>query len=213
MGTTQPIRNKDELMAFRMYYKDIRPNSRNYCLIVMGLNTALRISDLLRLKWDNVYNFKHHEFRTHFLINEQKTGKNNYVTLNCNATYEYFFKRYPNFLGWNFAEQFWGFNETDNPASANDVERIALFAKLVEMSHNYGGLLTISFCGNIWSHHLNPVGMLKRNADLMQASKDYPEAILWLYKYTTSSCFYNNESVCFGPFVAGLTKNYLSNLA
>ena len=50
MGTTQPIRNKDELTAFRMYYKDIRPNSRNYCLIVMGLNTALRISDLLRLK-------------------------------------------------------------------------------------------------------------------------------------------------------------------
>lgn len=43
MGTTQPIRNKDELTAFRMYYKDIRPNSRNYCLIVMGLNTALRI--------------------------------------------------------------------------------------------------------------------------------------------------------------------------
>lgn len=62
MGTTQPIRNNDELTAFRMYYKDIRPNSRNYCLIVMGLNTALRISDLLRLKWDNVYNFKHHEF-------------------------------------------------------------------------------------------------------------------------------------------------------
>lgn len=57
MGTTQPIRNKDELTAFRMYYKDIRPNSRNYCLIVMGLNTALRISDLLRLKWDNVYNY------------------------------------------------------------------------------------------------------------------------------------------------------------
>lgn len=28
----------------------------------MGLNTALRISDLLRLKWDNVYNFKHHKF-------------------------------------------------------------------------------------------------------------------------------------------------------
>nr|WP_330409909.1 hypothetical protein [Agathobacter rectalis] len=24
---------------------------------MMGLNTALRISDLLRLKWDNVYNY------------------------------------------------------------------------------------------------------------------------------------------------------------
>ena len=57
MGTTQPIRNKDELTAFRMYYKDLLPNSRNYCLIVMGLNTALRISNLLRLKWDNVYNY------------------------------------------------------------------------------------------------------------------------------------------------------------
>ena len=73
MGTTQPIRNKDELAAFRMYYKDIHPNRRNYCLIVMGLNTALRISDLLKLKWDNVYNFEHHVFRSHFLINEQKT--------------------------------------------------------------------------------------------------------------------------------------------
>lgn len=86
MGTTQPIRNKNELTAFRMYYKDIKPNCRNYCLIVMGLNTALRISDLLLLKWKDVYNFQQNEFRTHFLINEQKTGKKNYVTLNLNAT-------------------------------------------------------------------------------------------------------------------------------
>ena len=28
-------------------------------------------------------------------------------------TFEYFFKRYPNFLGWNFAEQFWGFDDAD----------------------------------------------------------------------------------------------------
>lgn len=98
MGTTQPIRNKDELAAFRMYYKDIHPNRRNYCLIVMGLNTALRISDLLKLKWDNVYNFEHHVFRSHFLINEQKTGKNNYITLNYNATdalRAYFNERHP----------------------------------------------------------------------------------------------------------------------
>ena len=124
------------------------------------------------------------------------------------ATYEYFFKRYPNFLGWNFAEQFWGFNETDNPASANDVERIALFAKLVEMSHKYGGLLTISFCGNIWSHHLSPNGMMKRNGKLFEACQKYPEAILWLHKYTTSSCWYNNESVTISPFISGLANNY-----
>lgn len=30
MGTTQPIRNKDELTAFRVYYKDIRQNSAGW---------------------------------------------------------------------------------------------------------------------------------------------------------------------------------------
>lgn len=123
-------------------------------------------------------------------------------------TFEYFFKRYPNFLGWNYAEQFWGFDEPGDKSSSSQTSRIALFAKLVPMHHKYGGFLTISFCGNIWSHALNPVGMMKRNADLLEACKKYPEAILWLYKYTTSSCFYNNESVSFGPFVAGLAKNY-----
>ena len=123
-------------------------------------------------------------------------------------TFEYFFKAYPNFLGWNYAEQFWGFDEAGDESSSTQVSRIALFAKLVPMHHKYGGVLTVSFCGNIWSHPLNPMGMMKRNADLLKACKEYPEAILWLYKYTTSSCFYNNESVTFGPFVSGLAKNY-----
>jgi len=122
--------------------------------------------------------------------------------------FEYFYKAYPNFLGWNYAEQFWGFNEAGDKSSSSDVERIALFAKLVKMAHQYGGFLTVSFCGNIWSHHLNPVGMMKRNADLLQACRDYPEAILWLYKYTTSSCWYNNESVTLSPFISGLAANY-----
>lgn len=129
--------------------------------------------------------------------------------LQCNdlESFEYMFKKFPNFLGWNFAEQFWGFDE-DALYSAKQTDQIALFANLVEMSHKYGGFLTISFCGNMWSHGLSPLGMLKRNDDLMKACEKYPEAILWLYKYTQPWCFYNSESVCFGPFVAGLAKNY-----
>ena len=123
-------------------------------------------------------------------------------------TFEYFYKRYPNFLGWNYAEQFWGFDEPNDKSSSTQASRIALFAKLVNMAHQYGGFLTVSFCGNIWSHPLNPMGMMKRNKDLLAACKNYPEAILWLYKYTTSSCFYNNESVTFGPFFSGLAKSY-----
>ncbi len=123
-------------------------------------------------------------------------------------TFEYFYRRYPNFLGWNYAEQFWGFDEAGDLSSSSQVNRIALFAKLVRMAHEYGGFLTVSFCGNIWSHPLNPLGMMKRNADLLKACREYPEAMLWLYKYTTSSCFYNNESVTYGPFIAGLAKSY-----
>ncbi|MBP5340273.1 MAG: glycosyl hydrolase family 98 [Prevotella sp.] len=123
-------------------------------------------------------------------------------------TFEYFFKAYPNFLGWNYAEQFWGFDEAGDESSSSQASRIALFAKLVPMHHQYGGFLTISFCGNIWSHGLNPMGMMKRNKNLLQACKDYPEACVWLYKYTTSSCWYANESVTWGPFVSGLAKNY-----
>ncbi len=122
--------------------------------------------------------------------------------------HESFFKDYKNFLGWNYAEQFWGFDEYGDKSSSSQTDRIKLFADLVPMHHKYGGFLTISFCGNIWSHALNPIGMMKRNAKLLQACKDYPEAILWLYKYTTSSCWHNNESVCIGPFISGLAKNY-----
>jgi len=124
-------------------------------------------------------------------------------------TFEYMFRKFPNFLGWNFAEQFWGFDEQATDLSSSpQASRWALFAKLVEMSHNYGGFLTVSFCGNIWSHPLNPIGEMKRDKQLLAACRKYPEAILWLYKYTTSSCFYNNESVTYGPYIAGLAKNY-----
>ncbi|MBQ0057716.1 MAG: glycosyl hydrolase family 98 [Bacteroidales bacterium] len=126
----------------------------------------------------------------------------------CLPTFEQFFIDYDNFLGWNYAEQFWGFDEPGDKSSSTQLDRLALFAALIPMHHKYGGFLTVSFCGNQWSHALNPVGMLKRNADLLQASKDYPEAILWLYKYTTSACWYNNESVTLAPFISGLAKNY-----
>ena len=136
------------------------------------------------------------------------SGGHTHIQDNDLETFEYFFKAYPNFLGWNYAEQFWGFDEPGDESSSTQASRIELFSKLVPMHHKYGGFLTISFCGNIWSHALNPMGMMKRNSKLLQACKDYPEACLWLYKYTTSSCWYVNESVTFGPFVSGLAKNY-----
>ena len=52
MGTTQPIRDKDELKNFIAYYEVAHPNIRNYTMIILGLYTALRISDVLNLKME-----------------------------------------------------------------------------------------------------------------------------------------------------------------
>ena len=123
-------------------------------------------------------------------------------------TFEYFFKTYPNFLGWNYAEQFWGFGEAGDMSSMTESSRWKLFANLVEMSHKYGGFLTVSWCGGIYHFNTDPIAELKREPKFLEACRKYPEAIVFLYKYTHCSSFYNNESVCWGPFISGLTKNY-----
>ena len=68
MGTTQPIRNRKELQKFSTYYQTVKPHPRNYALIILGLNTALRISDLLQLQWSDVYDFYTQRFREHLLF-------------------------------------------------------------------------------------------------------------------------------------------------
>ena len=136
------------------------------------------------------------------------SGGHTHIQDNDLETFEYFFKTYPNFLGWNYAEQFWGFGDAGDEGSMTTSSRWALFANLVEMSHKYGGFLTVSWCGGIYHFNTDPIAELKLEPRFLEACKKYPEAILFLYKYTHCSSFYNNESVCWGPFVSGLTKNY-----
>lgn len=81
MSTTIPIKNKEMLEEFKNYYLK-KKNYRNYALIVTGLNTALRISDILSLKWSDVYNFSTNQFKSHIELCERKTGKNNTIALN-----------------------------------------------------------------------------------------------------------------------------------
>lgn len=81
MSTTQPIRTNDEIEKLKEYFLE-RGEVRNYVLITMGINTALRISDLLELKWGNVWNFTRHCFYQHITLIEQKTGKRQIIYLN-----------------------------------------------------------------------------------------------------------------------------------
>lgn len=81
MAATEPIRDRKQLKALAGYYLK-KGQLRNYTLIVMGAYTALRISDLLQLKWTDVYDEEKQAFRTHVTITEKKTRKTKTIALN-----------------------------------------------------------------------------------------------------------------------------------
>lgn len=86
MSTTYPIKNEEKLRKFKEYYLIIKPVCRNYTLIILGLNTAFRISDLLNLQWQDVFDPKNNCFKDHICITEQKTSKEQCVAINDNVT-------------------------------------------------------------------------------------------------------------------------------
>ncbi|MDR1328715.1 MAG: tyrosine-type recombinase/integrase [Oscillospiraceae bacterium] len=81
MAVTQPVRSKHQVRELAAYYLK-RGEIRNHVLIVMGVHTALRIGDLLRLTWDDIYDFERGRVRDSVSVTEKKTGKSKTVALN-----------------------------------------------------------------------------------------------------------------------------------
>ena len=81
---TDPIRDKRELKALPNFFLK-RGELRNYCLVVLGAHTALRVSDLLDLTWEDVYDFERKCFRDHLVVIERKTGKTRCIAMNREA--------------------------------------------------------------------------------------------------------------------------------
>lgn len=73
MNFVEPIRDADVFHDIQATLK--RENPRNYVLIMTGTYTALRISDILRLKVKDVKNKKYINLR------EKKTGKQNIIEI------------------------------------------------------------------------------------------------------------------------------------
>lgn len=108
MSTTQPIKSMKGLKLFKDYYKIVKPNPRNYTLIITGLNSALRISDILHLTWGDAYDFKKKNWKSHIVVTEHKTGKINRIFINIEmqkalAGYMPYVTMHPN--GWLFQGQ------------------------------------------------------------------------------------------------------------
>jgi integrase len=81
MALTEPIRNKHHVLKLTDFYLN-RGQRRNHCLIMLCVYTALRISDVLRLTWDDVYDFTRKRVRKNIVLAEKKTGKTKSVALN-----------------------------------------------------------------------------------------------------------------------------------
>ena len=79
MALTEPIRNKEHLKRLAAYFLE-RGQYRNHLLLVFGTHTALRISDILRLKWTDICDGNGNYF-THIKITERKTGKTKLIAL------------------------------------------------------------------------------------------------------------------------------------
>lgn len=84
MAATEPIRDKKQLKALGEYFLQ-RGQLRNYVMVILGASTVLRISDLLRLKWTDIYDEERKVFQTHVVVTEHKTGKTRKIALNKQA--------------------------------------------------------------------------------------------------------------------------------
>ena len=81
MIAVEPIRDKQDIKAISKYYRK-KGEFRNHLLIIIGLHTALRISDILRLSWEDVYDFNTNTCKERITIVEKKTKKSKTIALN-----------------------------------------------------------------------------------------------------------------------------------
>ena len=75
MAMVQPIRDIKDIENMKRVLK--KSGQRDYMLFLTGINTGLRISDILKLKVSDV------KGKSHISIKEKKTGKNKRLLLNA----------------------------------------------------------------------------------------------------------------------------------
>lgn len=80
MNKVEPIRDKKKIAEIKTVL--LQTSYRNYMLFVFGINTGLRISDILSVQVKDVRN------KSHIVLREQKTSKNKRFLINSNLSRE-----------------------------------------------------------------------------------------------------------------------------
>ena len=76
----EPIRELKDIKSLKQLLRNDKP--RDYCLFILGINTNLRASDLLRITVGQVRTI---EAGGELVLKEKKTGKERRITLNASA--------------------------------------------------------------------------------------------------------------------------------
>jgi integrase len=105
MSRVQPIRDFKRVKAIKNLLKGSAQetgNPRDYLLFTLGINFALRISDLLQLKIGDILDEKG-KVRDFILIKEKKTSRAARIRINENSreAIEYFLRNTPD---WNYSD-------------------------------------------------------------------------------------------------------------
>lgn len=71
MNVVSPIKDKKQLELFKMYLRE--KSKRVFLMFMVGISSALRISDILKLKVKDIWDGK--KPKEYIYLNEKKTGK------------------------------------------------------------------------------------------------------------------------------------------
>ena len=138
---------------------------------------------------------------------DYKKGDNLEETL-----YGEFFRDYPNFLGFNYCEQFWGFDDKYDQAgkkrSPTLPQRYEHFGNLLELCNKYGGYLVVSWCGNQWGQWCSPLAQLKTHNYFADQLSKYADNFILCDKYTQSSYKHDVQSQVLGYYLSGYCGNF-----
>ncbi len=138
---------------------------------------------------------------------QPSSGAYSHLPDNDMTIYEELYNEYPNLIGFNYCEQSWGYGD-DDPLATNWDDRMAHFAKLLELNDKYGTYLVVSWCGNKWIPSINPIAMLKRKADFKNACAQYTQNYILCEKYTFKAYQSDMESICLGSYLSGFSGQY-----
>lgn len=86
MKIVQPIRDKNKIQEMKIELR--KKGTRDYLLFVAGINTGLRISDIIKLKVADVVN-ENGTVKSHICIVEKKTGKRKRFKINDTLSREF----------------------------------------------------------------------------------------------------------------------------